>query len=187
MATSTVGAIATRPTGNIRGGYYFIRLDTEHRIICKNWTPLTMPSEVVDQIHRLAHRAKASKTLSFTNVRNEDLDVLDANIPSDDEFDLDEAEDIELAGVDDDGSDDDGSEYKPSDSDSEVSDDSAASDDESNEGDNSDDKDDGDNDSNAIQITVDTPEVESNAVEENTNDGDDGEILGVDSNKPYLK
>ena len=28
MAACTVGAIATRPTGNTQGGYYFIRLDT---------------------------------------------------------------------------------------------------------------------------------------------------------------
>jgi hypothetical protein len=32
MATCTVGAIATRPTGNTQGGYYFIRLDTGRRI-----------------------------------------------------------------------------------------------------------------------------------------------------------
>jgi hypothetical protein len=32
MATHTIGAIATHPTGKTQGGYYFIRLDTGRRI-----------------------------------------------------------------------------------------------------------------------------------------------------------
>ena len=169
MATRTVGAIATRPTGNIQGGYYFIRLDTGRRIMRRDWTPLPMPSEVVDQIHRLARRAKASTTLTFTNVRNEDLDVLYANIPSDDESDLDDDDNIKLAGVDDDGSDDN---------------DSEASDDESSEEDSSDDEDGGNDDADDMQIAIETPELEHNETlndtEEYTNEGNDGEIPGVD-------
>jgi hypothetical protein len=61
MSTRTFGAIATRPTGNIQGRYYFIRLDTGRCITRRDWTPLPMPSEVVNQIHRLAHRVKDSK------------------------------------------------------------------------------------------------------------------------------
>jgi hypothetical protein len=169
MATRTVGAIATRPTGNIQGGYYFIRLDTGRRIMRRDWTPLPMPSEVVDQIHRLARRAKASTTLTFTNVRNEDLEVLFANIPSDDESDLDDDDNIKLAGVDDDGSDDN---------------DSEASDDESSEEDSSDDEDGGNDDADDMQIAIETPELEHNETlndtEEYTNEGNDGEIPGVD-------
>jgi hypothetical protein len=41
MNARTVGAIATRPTGNSQGGYYFIRLDTGRRINRSDWTPLT--------------------------------------------------------------------------------------------------------------------------------------------------
>ena len=39
-----------------------------------------MPTEAVDQVHRLAWCAKANKTLAFTNLRNEDLDVLYAGL-----------------------------------------------------------------------------------------------------------
>ena len=61
MGTRTVGAIATRPTGNVQGGYYFISLSTGRRITSREFTKLTMPSEVVDQVHRHARRAKAKK------------------------------------------------------------------------------------------------------------------------------
>jgi hypothetical protein len=131
MQTRTVGAIATRPTGNDQGGYYFIRLDTGRRINRKDWTPLPMPSEVVDQVHRLARRAKSNPTLTFTNIHNEDLDELYANILG---IDDDETYPVHdgFAGVgdatdDDDESNDDAddnddessdSDYVPSDSDS---------------------------------------------------------------------
>jgi hypothetical protein len=52
-ARTTVGAIATRPTGNAQGGYYFIRLDTGRRIHRCDWTALPMPDLVIDQVHRL--------------------------------------------------------------------------------------------------------------------------------------
>ena len=105
MATRTVGAIATCPTGNIQGGYYFIRLDTGRRINRKDWTLLPMPPEVIDQFHRLARRAKAKKTLTFTNCNNKDLDTLYADIGNDDGDDDDDDNephqpDGELAGVD---------------------------------------------------------------------------------------
>ena len=84
MAACTVGAIATRPTGNTQGGYYFIRLDTGRRVNRKDWTPLPMPKEVVDQVHRLARGAKAKKNLTFTN-GNKDLDILYAALSKDDD------------------------------------------------------------------------------------------------------
>ena len=72
----------------------------------RNWTPLPMPSEVVDQIHRLARRAKANKDLRFTNVNNEDLDILYASLPHNNEFEHDELINTELAGLNDGKSDD---------------------------------------------------------------------------------
>ena len=86
MATCTVGAIATRPTGNTQGGYYFIRLDTGRRINRRDWTTLPLPSEAIEQVHRLARRAKANKQLAFTNLQNENLDILYANLPDDDDY-----------------------------------------------------------------------------------------------------
>lgn len=54
MSTRTVGAIATCPTGNLQGGYYFIQRDSGSSINCQDWTTITMPQEVVDQVHQLA-------------------------------------------------------------------------------------------------------------------------------------
>jgi hypothetical protein len=51
MATCTVSAIANQPTGSTQGGYYFICLDTGHRINRHDWTSLPMPTEVIDQVH----------------------------------------------------------------------------------------------------------------------------------------
>jgi hypothetical protein len=87
MGACTVGAIATRPTGNTQGGYYFIALDTGRRINRRDWTSLPMPTVVVDQVHRLARRAKAHPNLAFTNLRNEDIDILYQMIPDDDDDD----------------------------------------------------------------------------------------------------
>ena len=121
MRTRTVGAIATRPTGNTQGGYYFIRLDTGRRINRRDWTALPMPNIVIDQVHRLARRAKANRALAFTNIRNEDLDVLYQHLPDDDQDDDDQDHNLGLpdhdqepAGVGHgDNDDDDDSTYNP--------------------------------------------------------------------------
>ena len=74
MGTRTFGAIATRPTGNVQGGYYFISLATGLRITRREFTKLTMTSEVVDQVHQHARRAKANKKkIRFTDSMNRDL------------------------------------------------------------------------------------------------------------------
>ena len=101
MAAYTVGAIATCPTGNAQGGYYFIRLDTGRHVNRKDWTPLLMPKEVVDQVHRLARRAKAKKNLTFTNENNEDLNVLYASLSKDDDDESINDDNDSITGVDD--------------------------------------------------------------------------------------
>jgi hypothetical protein len=80
MATCTVGVIATRPTGNSQGGYYFILLNMGQCINRRNCTSLPMSQGVIDQVHCLGGRAKSKKKLTFTNTRNEDLDVLYADL-----------------------------------------------------------------------------------------------------------
>ena len=85
---------------NDGGGRYFISLFTGRRINCRSWTPMPMPSEVVAQVHRLSRQAKSKKNITFTNTRDEDLDVLYAAIEhNEDDVDLAQAND-ELAGVD---------------------------------------------------------------------------------------
>ena len=55
---------------------------------------MTMPSEVVTQVHRLARQAKAKKTITFTNTHDEDLDVLYTAIEhNEDDVDLAQAND----------------------------------------------------------------------------------------------
>ena len=86
MGTRTVGAIETRPTCNVQGGYYFISLSTGQRITRREFTKLPMLSEVVDQVHRHARRVKANKkNIRFTDSMNRDLDVLYAELEDNDD------------------------------------------------------------------------------------------------------
>ena len=58
---------------------------------------MPMPAEVISQVHRLARRAKAKNTLTFTNTRDEDLGVLYTAIgqDEDDVYPTNEHEDLE--------------------------------------------------------------------------------------------
>ena len=111
-----------------------------------------MPETVVDQVHRLARRAKAKANLTFTNLQNEDLDVLYADIPGiddDDEIAPENNADV-LAGVDNGAGDDtDDSDYNSeSDEDKEENKNESEQEDEneSEASDDDDDKNDDDND-----------------------------------------
>ena len=72
-------------------------------------------TETVAHIHRLARRAKARKTITFTNNNGEDLDTLYDDLARNED---DLALDAETAGVNNDdntrvGNDDDDSDYDP--------------------------------------------------------------------------
>ena len=144
-----------------------------------------MPSTVVDQVHRLARRAKAKQQLTFTNLLNEDLDELYANIPGIDDPDTDDAG---AAGVDD-SDDDDSSDYNPND---EMSDEGNSDEDE----DESDADEDDDNDHNDVAPQIpgmdeedDTEDVETPGVDDENNaetpgvddESEDAENTGVDN------
>jgi hypothetical protein len=85
---------------------------------------MLMPAEVIVQVHCLTRRAEAKNALTFTNINNEDLDVLYA-ARNQDEDDVDPGHDNdELAGVD--GEDDEdahGDNYDPEQDDDEDLDD----------------------------------------------------------------
>jgi hypothetical protein len=186
MGPRTVGAIATRPTGNAQGGYYFIRLDTGRRINRRSWTALPMPAAVIDQVHRLARRAKANKNLSFTNLRNENLDELYAGIPSIDDDDLDPADTApDLAGVgnghDSDSSDSEDEDYEPNGSEDDEDSDSDDDNDDTDENETTHDAEE------AAQTTgvenEEIPGVETTGVENEEIPGVDiQETTGVDEN-----
>ena len=79
MESRTSRAIALRPSGNERGGHYFVGLHTGKRILRNNWTVLPMPNDVVDAIHRLAAASKQAGDITFTD--------RDGNILTDDDED----------------------------------------------------------------------------------------------------
>ena len=103
MDSRTIGAIALRPAAG-DNSYYFLNLATGRRIHRRSFTPMPMPQGVIDQVHRLARRAKASRTLTFTNIAGENLDILYADLGRDED---DLPLDVATAGVNDDDDDDD--------------------------------------------------------------------------------
>jgi hypothetical protein len=50
MHTRTTGAIATKPTGITQGGHWFYSLATGRMIDRHRWTPLPMPSDVIEKV-----------------------------------------------------------------------------------------------------------------------------------------
>jgi hypothetical protein len=123
MRTRTIGAIALRPNGNSQGGYYFLSLTTGRRIDRQNWTELPMPNEVIDRVHTLARRDKASTGLTFG--WRDGTQVVDEG-DSMDEDDMADP-DYNPADTDDDDDDDDGldNDYHLADDDQDGDDDSA--------------------------------------------------------------
>jgi hypothetical protein len=102
MKTRTTGDIATKPTGNAQGGHWFYSLTTGRMLDQQQWTPLPMPSDVIERIHVLA---KASQVgMNFTNMRNElydDFNDNDSDYDSDKDSDYD-SDDESSSGDDDD-------------------------------------------------------------------------------------
>jgi hypothetical protein len=54
MSPRTIGAICLGPRRSIQGGYNFMSLSTGERIHQRKWTPLLMPKDVIDRVHKLA-------------------------------------------------------------------------------------------------------------------------------------
>ena len=66
MTTRTTGAIATKPTGNAQGGFWFYSLTTSRMLDQKRWTALPMPQDVIDRVAVLARRNPVG--MNFTNM-----------------------------------------------------------------------------------------------------------------------
>jgi hypothetical protein len=66
MTTWTAGAIATKPTGNAQGGFWFYSLTTSRMLDQKRWTALPMPQDVIDRVAVLARRNPVG--MNFTNM-----------------------------------------------------------------------------------------------------------------------
>jgi hypothetical protein len=167
MTPRTVGAIATRPTGD--GSYNFVSLQTGRVLNRRDWTELPLPADAVARMHTLARRAKAATTLTFTNRDNVDLDTLYADLERDeDDLPLDAL----TAGVSaDNDEDDDDDDYEPSDSESDDDDD------DDDDSDNNDDED-GEN----TGVNHDEEEDEENAGVNYDNEEDEENAGVSDSN-----
>jgi hypothetical protein len=109
MQSRTVGAFALRPTGNVQGGHYFYSLATGRRLNRNHWTSLPMPAEVIDRVHELSNQAPGAPMIEFANragVPFDDDDLQDNDNGDDDEYNPNEDDNVEIAGVDDEGNDD---------------------------------------------------------------------------------
>ena len=54
MQERTTDAIALHPTGNAQGAYFFMSLTTGQRLNLQSFTPLPLPLDVINGVHRLA-------------------------------------------------------------------------------------------------------------------------------------
>ena len=68
MSPRTIGAIYMCPTGNEQGGNYFMSLNTGRLLNRNNTTPLPMPIEFIDHVHRISHRAPVR--ITFADINN---------------------------------------------------------------------------------------------------------------------
>jgi hypothetical protein len=102
----TKGAISLGPSGNIQGGFKFMALNTNNKIIRRSWDVIPMPDLVIDQVIALCRGQP--QHMNFTD-RHGRL-IGDVEIPEVDGQEEDDdhlpgvvpltADDIEITGVD---------------------------------------------------------------------------------------
>ncbi|GKY97397.1 hypothetical protein MPSEU_000698200 [Mayamaea pseudoterrestris] len=161
MQARTIGALALRPTGNVQGGFYFLSLSSGKILNRGHATPLPMPDDVIERVHRLARQQKANPGIVFMDRHR----VAEAAEP--------------VMWHDDDDEDDDDSDY---DDDASRGDDDSAG---GSEGVNATDDDDSDDDDGADGAIEGVPGDEAGdgeAIDGELDDApavDDGEIEGV--------
>ena len=87
MNPRMVGALALFPTGNAQGSFYFMSISTGRVVNQLHATPLPMPDDVVDQIHRLARQQRTNPGLLFgdRNMNSTDMESVDSSESEDDE------------------------------------------------------------------------------------------------------
>ena len=64
-AACTIGVITLGHTGNLQGGYKILNLQTWNKITRRNWTHLTMPTEVIEQVNQLGKEQNQPTLLTF--------------------------------------------------------------------------------------------------------------------------
>jgi hypothetical protein len=100
MQARTTGAIATKPTGNAQGGFWFYSLTTGRMLDRRRWTSLPMPQDVIDRITVLARTNPVGLT-TFTNMRNEAVYDIDDDSDDDSDYDPDADDNVDDDDYDD--------------------------------------------------------------------------------------
>ena len=102
MNPRTVGTIALRPVGNGQGSFYFLNITTGRVLNRLHATPIPMPDDVIDKIHRMARQQKSNPGLIFAD-RNLNPEEYDDDDDDDDETynDGNESEDEDDSSQDD--------------------------------------------------------------------------------------
>ena len=97
MNPRTVGALALRPTGNAQGSFYFMSISTRRVLNRLHATPLPMPDEVVDRIHRLTRQQRTNPglVLGDRNMSSTDMESVDSSESGDDEDYIPDQENVD--------------------------------------------------------------------------------------------
>ena len=147
----TLGAMCMGPTGNHKGGHWFMSLTSGSRIRRNHWTKMPMPSEAIGRVNGIGARQKMPTKLACANRHGHEIE--------------DTIDELEYDSSDDD------SDYSSSDSDDDDDDssDESASNDSDSEDDYSDsnDSDDDENDNNPAQRGYDQMLPPPNGVQQN--------------------
>ena len=100
MNPRTVGALALRPTGNAQGSFYFMSISTGRVLNRLHATPLPMPDDVVDRIHRMARRQRGNPGMLFGDRRMNHMDksVRSSDSENDGDYMPDEQDDSDDDG-----------------------------------------------------------------------------------------
>ena len=73
LQARTLGAITLGPDNSNQVGYYFLNLNTGHRIHRRSWTPLPMPDFVIQRVEALGRRDNQPNLLTFTDKQGQEL------------------------------------------------------------------------------------------------------------------
>ena len=101
MNPRTVGTIALRPVGNGQGSFYFLNITTGRVLNWLHATPIPMPDDVIDKIHRMARQQKSNPGLIFAD-HNLNPEEYDDDDDDDMYHDNSESEDDDDSSQDDD-------------------------------------------------------------------------------------
>jgi len=100
----TIGAVCLGPTGNDRGGHYFLSLRTGQCVVCHRWTELPIPADAIDRVTQLGHDQGMPSCLTFGDQYGMLLLADDVKSESNDMHDVDDSTYAPSSCSNDDGS-----------------------------------------------------------------------------------